>query len=186
MSIAERNDDVQCQKEAMDESIQLSGPVQEAAQKTSKKTVKVVKKVAKAVDPNAGVSKVNKYCRNNGYNKTKFLVEMGKSSPKNVTSAKDCGWALERMYRNTAISKKRSKQMIKLLKAQTRRGKIPAGIPEGVTVANKTGETTFAENDAAIVYSNGADYIIVVMSKNGKNSVSQIQKISKITYEWFN
>lgn len=134
----------------------------------------------------AGVSKVNKYCRNNGYNKTKFLVEMGKSSPKNVTSAKDCGWALERMYRNTAISKKRSKQMIKLLKAQTRRGKIPAGIPEGVTVANKTGETTFAENDAAIVYSNGADYIIVVMSKNGKNSVSQIQKISKITYDWFN
>lgn len=134
----------------------------------------------------SGISKVNKYCKDNGYTKTRFLVEMGKSSPKNVTSARDCGWALERMYRNTAISKKRSKQMIKLLKAQTRRGKIPAGIPEGVTVANKTGETTFAENDAAIVYSDGADYIIVVMSKNGKNSVSQIQKISKITYDWFN
>ena len=134
----------------------------------------------------AGIKVINKYCKTNGYTKTRFLVEMGKSSPKNVTSAKDCGWALERMYRGTAVRSKSSKKMIRLLKKQTRIGKIPAGIPKGVTVANKTGETDFAENDAAIVYSDGADYVIVVMSKNGKDAVKEIRKISEIVYGYFN
>lgn len=134
----------------------------------------------------AGASKVNKYCKKNGYSKTGFLVEMGKSSPKNVTCTRDCGLALEHMYRKTAVDKTSSKKMIKYLKAQTRRGKIPAGVPRSVTVANKTGETSFTENDAAIVYSKGADYVIVVMSKNGSGSVKEIQKISKIVYDYFN
>ena len=134
----------------------------------------------------AGASKVNKYCKKNGYSKTRFLVEMGKSSPKNVTCTRDCGLALERMYKKTAVDKASSEKMIKYLKVQTRRGKIPAGIPKTVTVANKTGETSFAENDAAIVYSKGADYVIVVMSKNGSGSIKEIQKISKIVYNYFN
>ena len=134
----------------------------------------------------AGIKVINKYCKTNGYTKTRFLVEMGKSSPKNVTSARDCGWALERMYRGTAVSPKSSKKMIKLLKAQTRRSKLPAGVPKGVTIANKTGETSFAENDAAIVYSDGADYVIVVMSKNGKGAVEEIRKRSQIVYKYFN
>ena len=133
-----------------------------------------------------GIKVINNYCKTNGYTKTKFLVEMGKSSPKNVTSARDCGWALERMYRGTAVSPKSSKKMIKLLKAQTRRSKLPFGVPKGVTIANKTGETSFAENDAAIVYSEGADYVIVVMSKKGKGAVEEIRKISKLVYEYFN
>ncbi|MBE5924600.1 MAG: hypothetical protein E7271_09060 [Lachnospiraceae bacterium] len=134
----------------------------------------------------SGKKIVNTYCNKNGYSKTAFKVEMGKSSPKNVTSARDCGLALERMYRGEAVSKSASKKMIKLLKAQTRRSKIPAGVPDGVTVANKTGETTFAENDAAIVYSEGANYVIVVMAKNSKNGVSTIKKISETVYQHFN
>ena len=134
----------------------------------------------------AGANKINRFCRDNGYGKTRFLVEMGKCSKRNVTSTKDCGWALERMYRGTAVNKKSSKKMIKLLKAQQRRGKLPAGLPKGVTVANKTGETSFAENDAAIVYSEGADYIIVVMSNNGNGSVEMIRDISGMVYRYFN
>ena len=134
----------------------------------------------------AGKKKVNSYCKKNGYTKTQFVSQMGLSDPANVTSVKDTGYALERMYRKTAVSKKKSKQMIKLLKAQTRRNKIPAGVPEGVTVANKTGETAIADNDAAIVYSKGADYVIVVMSKNAPGSTSEIRTISKIVYEYFN
>lgn len=134
----------------------------------------------------AGKKKVNQYCKKNGYSKTSFQVEMGKSSPKNVTSARDCGYALERMYRNMAVNKKKSKKMIAYLKAQKRRNKIPAGVPSKVTVANKTGETTFAENDAAIVYSKGADYVIVVMSKNGKGAIKEIQTLSRLTYKYFN
>ena len=45
---------------------------------------------------------------------------------------------------------------------------------------NKTGETDVADNDAAIVYSKGADNVIVVMSKNAYGSTKEIKKISKI------
>ena len=134
----------------------------------------------------AGKKKVNSYCKKHGYTKTKFVSKMGLSDPANVTSVKDTGFALERMYRKTAVSKSKSKKMIKFLKAQTRRNKIPAGIPEGVVVANKTGETAVADNDAAIVYSKGADYVIVVMSKNAPGSTEEIRKISKMVYEYFN
>ena len=133
-----------------------------------------------------GAAHVNKYCKKNKYSGTKFVAEMGKCDPRNVTTAKDCGWALERMYRNTAVDAAYSKKMITTLKAQTRRNKIPAGVPAGTVVANKTGELTSVENDAAIVYSPGANYILVVMSKNGVNAISEIGNISKIVYDYFN
>ena len=149
-------------------------------------TNSIVESLTKQGTFKAGIKKIKKYCKMEGYSKTRFLVEMGKSSPKNVTCARDCGLALEKMYAGRCVNKSSSKKMIKLFKAQTRRGKIPAGVPKGVTVANKTGETSFCENDAAIVYSEGADYVIVVMSHNGQNAVNEINKISSITYKYFN
>lgn len=149
-------------------------------------TNSLVKSLTKEGTFKSGLKEIKKYCKKEGYSKTRFLVEMGKSSLKNVTSARDCGFALEKMYTGQGVNKNSSKKMIKYLKAQTRRGKIPAGVPKGVTVANKTGETSFCENDAAIVYSEGADYIIVVMSQNGQNAVTEIKKISSITYKYFN
>lgn len=70
----------------------------------------------------------------------------------NITSAKDCGILLEHIYNGTCVSSKYSKEMRKLLLAQTRRWKIPSGIPSGIKVANKTGETSSVEHDMAIVY----------------------------------
>ena len=57
--------------------------------------------------------------------------------------------------------------MRKLLLAQTRRWKIPSGIPSGIKVANKTGETSSVEHDMAIVYGKKKDYIICVFSNTG-------------------
>ena len=70
----------------------------------------------------------------------------------NITSAKDCGILLEHIYNGTCVSSKYSKEMRKLLLAQTRRWKIPSGIPSGIKVANKTGEISSVEHDMAIVY----------------------------------
>ena len=77
--------------------------------------------------------------------------------------------------------------MLKLLKAQTRRSKIPSGVPDGVTVANKTGELGDVQNDAAIVYS-GGDYVIVTMSEGVSESdgIEIINNISRMTYEEYN
>lgn len=105
----------------------------------------------------------------------------------NRTSPKDCCTILEGIYKGTLVSESASAGMLDLLLHQTRTWKIPASLPEGTVVANKTGETDTAEGDAAIVYSPACDYVICVIG-NGSvgNGVSTIQTVSKMTYDYFN
>jgi beta-lactamase class A len=107
---------------------------------------------------------------------------------RNVTSAKDCGVLLENIYRGTCVSAKYSKAMLNLLLAQTRQWKIPASLPSGVKVANKTGETDTVENDIAIVYGPKADYVICIFSNVGNSSyaISKLQTISRTVYNYWN
>ena len=76
--------------------------------------------------------------------------------------------------------------MLDMLKHQQWRAKIPAGLPEGVVCANKTGEYGNRQHDAAIVYSDGADYILVVMTEGDSASIGHIGSISKTVYQYFN
>ena len=74
---------------------------------------------------------------------------------------------------------------------QTRRNKIPAGIPEGIGVANKTGELSNVENDAAIIYdtAKGKDLVICFMSENLADTYSAqdtIAQCSHYIYGYFN
>lgn len=145
-----------------------------------------------------GTSYINSWCKKNGYTNTNQghgLSPSGNNyglsngSGSNVTTVKDCGRLLESIYRGTCVSKKASAKMLKLLKQQQRRSKIPAGVPAGVTVANKTGETNDTTHDVAIVYSKGATYILCVMGNvpgGAWGASSNITKISKITYDFFN
>lgn len=145
-----------------------------------------------------GTSYINTWCRQNGYNDTNQGHGLSPSSNNyglsngtgsNVTTVKDCGKLLESIYRGTCVSKKASVKMLNLLKQQQRRSKIPAGVPSGVTVANKTGETNDTTHDAAIVFSEGADYILCVMGNvpgGAWYASSNITKISRITYDFFN
>lgn len=74
--------------------------------------------------------------------------------------------------------------MLDLLLQQKLTGKIPAGIPKGVEVANKTGETDVTQHDAAIVFGPKTDYILCVMSWYDGNAIRVIQDISKLVYEY--
>ena len=58
--------------------------------------------------------------------------------------------------------------MYHLLKMQSRQNKIPAQMPDGVKVANKTGELDTVENDAGIIYdtAKGIDLVICFMSQD--------------------
>ena len=138
-------------------------------------------------DTAAGRAVVNSYASSQGYSETSINRELGQSSRgsiENYTSAKDVSNLLEKIH-NGEIDN--SEDMLKLLKAQTRRSKIPSGVPDGVTVANKTGELGDVQNDAAIVYS-GGDYVIVTMSEGVSESdgIEIINNISRMTYEEYN
>ncbi len=72
--------------------------------------------------------------------------------------------------------------MVALLKAQTRTSKIPAGVPGGTVTANKTGEITGVENDAAIVWTGGStDHVLVVFSSDVPDSDVAQERIAAIS-----
>ena len=95
---------------------------------------------------------------------------------------------MERIYKGTCVSSKYSREMKNLLLRQTRRWKIPAGVPAGVRVANKTGETSSVQHDMAIVYGKKTDYIICVFSSTGNEgyAVPRIRNISRTVYNCLN
>ncbi len=107
----------------------------------------------------------------------------------NYTSVTDCGRLLSALYKKTLVSETADKEMLELLKQQTRVGKIPAGLPAGTVCANKTGELSDVENDVAIVFSPMTDYVICIMSNEVPSTGvarQNITKLSKMVYDFFN
>lgn len=143
-----------------------------------------------------GAEKVNEYLEKEGYSETSYQSTLHPSSSakislggRNMTSVKDCGLLLERIYRGECVSEEASAQMLDLLKRQENTSKIPAGIKAEVPTANKTGETDEDQHDIAIVYGAKTTYILCVMSegwKSGGDAVQNIQNISSMVYNYLN
>ncbi|MEO6835818.1 MAG: serine hydrolase [Candidatus Tumulicola sp.] len=67
----------------------------------------------------------------------------------------------------TIVSSMHCRAMVDIMLGQTDRDKIPAGLPPGTRVANKTGEITGTRNDVAIVEPFGdAPLILAIMTKD--------------------
>lgn len=143
-----------------------------------------------------GMKVVNQYTASHDYSDTSQGRDLrdsrdGEAPGENYTSVVDCGRFLETIYKKENLDADVSTEMLEFLKAQERVGKIPAGLPEGVQCANKTGELSDVENDVAIVFSgeNGTDYIICVMSQelsDAEAGRSTIKELSAIVYNYFN
>ena len=110
-------------------------------------------------DSTAGMQKVNSFCQSHGYTNTSMgrLLLASNEFGDNYTSAYDCGKFLKEIYQicsgtTQTPSLLHAEEMYSLLKQQQRTNKIPAALPEGVSVANKTGELSDVENDAGILY----------------------------------
>ena len=133
---------------------------------------------------------VNVFCQSKGFNDTRQNRDLGVAqNVQNYTSVRDVGALLEVIYREKCISGIADRYMLDLLRDQQLKNKIPAGVPEGVIVANKTGELEKIENDAAIVFSPGGDYILCIMSSNldsEEKGRERIVEISALIYAYFN
>lgn len=86
------------------------------------------------------------------------------------------------------MSAEYSAEMLELLKGQQRRFKIPKYLPADITIANKTGETSTAQNDVAIIYADKADYIICIMINDYANSMDDamdiVARMSEVAYNY--
>ena len=115
-------------------------------------------------DDATGRGVVNEYCASNSYESTTMgrMLLAPADNGDNLTSVSDCAEFLRKVYKGELPH---AEEMLGFLKNQQRTHKIPAGLPEGVESANKTGELDTVENDAAIVFGD-TPYILCIMSEN--------------------
>jgi beta-lactamase class A len=82
----------------------------------------------------------------------------------NTTTARDMGVVMRALAEGGVASATSRREMLEILERQQFRGKIPAGVPEGVRVANKTGGITGIHHDAAIIFpDDDVPYVLVVL-----------------------
>ena len=148
-------------------------------------------------DDEAGMRAVNAFCASHGYSSTSMgrLLLQSNEYGDNYTSVSDCGHFLKEIYQSNAGTAEstlaHTDAMYSLLKMQQRRNKIPANLPDGVKVANKTGELDDVENDAGIIYNTAKniDLVVCFMSQNLTDS-SEAQAViaqdSRLIYGYYN
>lgn len=140
-------------------------------------------------DFQTGATVLNTFCQERNYTSTHLGREFLATAPTddNYTSASDCCRLLSEIYNGTLVNADASADMLALLQAQTRTSKIPAGVPDNVTTANKTGELSdpgnlgVVENDISIIFAKGHPYVLCVLSNNIQNNSSAQETISKIS-----
>ena len=148
-------------------------------------------------DDESGMSVVNAFCTSHGYSNTSMgrMLLQSNEYGDNYTSVSDCGHFLKEIYQSNAGTAEstlaHTDAMYSLLKMQERRNKIPANLPEGVKVANKTGELDDVENDAGIIYdtSKNIDLVVCFMSQDLTDSgeaQAVIAQDSRLIYGYYN
>ena len=108
-----------------------------------------------------------------------------------TTNAVDVSEFYRQLYANESDLKDSSNAyLLDFLKDQKRNSRLPTGLPDGTVIAHKTGELTGYGHDAGIVYSDGGDFVITVLSGPWNNEYTQTPEpfgeIAKATYDFFN
>jgi len=82
----------------------------------------------------------------------------------NTTTARDLGIVMAAVEESRRFTPESREEMLAILERQHFRENIPAGLPEGTRVANKTGWITAHNHDAALVFPPDAPaYVLTVM-----------------------
>ncbi len=151
-------------------------------------------------DFHLGAERIKAFCEEYGYVGTSIGRRFLESNPSgdNYTTSADSRKFLSDLYHGTLVNEEASRKMLDIVKGQTIKHKIPAGLPAGFTSGNKTGDMPEGyglgciENDSAIVFppeGEGEGYILTVMSNDlaGRNSeaISVINQMSSKVAQWY-
>lgn len=114
-----------------------------------------------------GMENIDGYIRQKGYNDTRLQHKMMLSNRglPNLSSVKDIGTLLARIYRGECVDKEYDRKMLQILARQKDKDCLPSALPTFL-VANKTGEITGVYADGGIAQSDAGDMILVVMDDN--------------------
>ena len=141
------------------------------------------------IDQVGGMYAVNDFIGRYGFSSSELNRKMLSGEPvENYTSPYDCARVLEMVLSGTYVSAECSSALLQALRDQVYTEKIPSGVPYGVATANKDGELSDVENDAAIVFGPSCTYILCVMSDDVYLGIAmgEIIEISETVYHYLN
>ena len=109
-------------------------------------------------------------------------------SGNNLTSPRQMAALCDAIERGEGLSAAARDGAIDTLKRQKYSDRIPAGLPENVIVAHKTGSIKGVRNDAGIVYAEAGPYVIALFSKgleDEKKGVDALAELSRAAWDAF-
>jgi beta-lactamase class A len=131
-----------------------------------------------------GTARINTWLEAHGYTQTRLRHKMAGPRPdgvNTVSAAEMTRMALE-IAREECVSPEASSEMRTLLLAQTRRTRIPAGLPEGAVSGNKTGTLRGIVNDVAFVETpGGLRYAMAVLITNAGEDAATSKAIAGLS-----
>ncbi len=95
----------------------------------------------------------------------------------NVTSAYGMMKVMEAVYRSDLVADSSRQEMQEILKRQHYNTMIPAGLPENIDVAHKTGSITRIAHDAALVFPPDSPAYVLVVLTRGWDDHASAQKV---------
>lgn len=141
----------------------------------------------------AGMERINAFARSLGLGDTRVARLMmdfkaREEGRENYTSAADMGAFLEALYRKSILDEPSSSYMLDVMKKQLDTSMMMLFIPDETVVAHKTGELDCLDHEAAIVFTEKADYIFVALvwdAPDNNTARLALGEMSKIVYDFF-
>jgi beta-lactamase class A len=106
----------------------------------------------------------------------------------NYTTAADMGRFLEALYRGSLVDAEASRWMLEVMCGQLDRSMMMLFIPDATRVAHKTGELDRLDHEAAVVFTEKADYLFVALvwdAPDNNSSRLALGELSRIAYHFF-
>ena len=126
-----------------------------------------------------GMDAINNYIKSQGYNDTILRRKMMDydaiyAGRENFSSVRDLGTFFNRLYNYECVNEQYDKIMLDFLVKQTDTDCFPAALP-GKQIAHKTGALDGLYDDGGIIYSDGGDAVLVIMTENFTGEYNTIQ-----------
>lgn len=130
-----------------------------------------------------GLKAINDYLKQYGFYDTVLTHKMmvGGKGANNLSSVRDIGHLLSRMYYHQLVGPAEDKAMLEILQRQQDKECLPNALP-GYTIAHKSGEVTGVYADGGVCFGPQGDFILVMLN-NGKEgrgeTIETMQKLAK-------
>jgi len=129
-----------------------------------------------------GMQNINQYLQQQGFGDTVLVYKMmlgRKGKKKNLSSVRDIGRLLSRLYYHQLVGEQEDKLMLAILRQQHDKECFPAALPD-YDIAHKTGEVNGVYVDGGIFYGQKEDFVLVILSNGKAGRSDAIEKMQNL------